>query len=32
MSPGPDATRVAQFAALTFLVGVAFLMVGYALS
>jgi hypothetical protein len=30
--PGPHPARVAQFAALTFLVGVAFLLVGYALS
>jgi hypothetical protein len=29
---GPDPVRVAQFAGLTFLVGVAFLLVGYALS
>jgi hypothetical protein len=30
--PGPDPARVAQFAALTFLVGAAFLLVGYVLS
>lgn len=29
---GPDPVRVAQFAGLTFLIGVAFLLVGYALS
>ena len=29
---GPDPTRVAQFAALTFLIGVGFLLVGYAIS
>lgn len=29
---GPDPIRVAQFAALTFLVGAAFLLVGYVLS
>jgi hypothetical protein len=29
---GPDPVRVAQFAGLTFLVGVAFLLVGYAFS
>ncbi len=29
---GPDPVRVAQFAGLTFLVGIAFLPVGYALS
>jgi hypothetical protein len=29
---GPDPVRVAQFAGLTFLVGIAFLLVGYALS
>ena len=30
--PNPDPTRVAQLAALTFLVGATFLVVGYALS
>lgn len=30
--PGPNPVRVAQFAALTFIVGVTFLMIGYALS
>lgn len=30
--PGPNPARVAQFAALTFIVGVTFLMIGYALS
>lgn len=29
---GPDPLRVAQFVALTFLVGISFLFVGYALS
>ena len=30
--PGPNPARVAQFAALTFLIGAAFLLVGYVLS
>ncbi len=32
VSRGPDPTRVAQFAMLTFLIGAGFLLVGYALS